>query len=126
MPPPADPAAVAQVEARLRSAGLALLNAASLDAADARALAALRADGRAVRISGQLYASAELAAEVQRTIIAVIETAGSASLAEVRDALGTGRKPAQAFLEHLDTERVTRRGPDDRRVLRTRAARPAP
>ena len=122
MPPPADPAAVAQVEARLRSASLALLNAASLDAADARALAALRADGRAVRVSGRLYASAERAAEVQRTIVALIETTGSASLPEVRDALGTGRKPAQAFLEHLDAERVTRRRPDDRRVLRARAA----
>jgi selenocysteine-specific elongation factor len=126
-PPSTDPAAVARVEAGLRSASLALLNAASLDAADARALAALRADGRAVRISGQLYAPAELAAEVQRTIVALIQTAGSASLAEVRDALGTGRKPAQAFLEHLDAQRVTRRGPDDRRVLRARtAARPAP
>jgi selenocysteine-specific elongation factor len=120
--PPVDPAAVARVEADLRSAGLALLNAASLDAAGAGALAALRADGRAVRIAGRLYAHAALAADVQSTIIAMIQTAGSVSLAEVRDALGTGRKPAQAFLEHLDTQRVTRRRPDDRRVLRARAA----
>jgi selenocysteine-specific elongation factor len=127
IPPPPDPGAVTRVEADLRSAGLALLNAASLDAADARALAALRADGRAVRVNGRLYAHAELVAEVQSTIIALIETAGSASLPEVRDALGTGRKPAQAFLEHLDAERITLRRPDDRRVLRARpAARPAP
>jgi selenocysteine-specific elongation factor len=118
--PPADPAAVTRVEAELRSVGLALLSAASLDGADARALAALRADGRAVRINGRLYAHAELAAEVRSTIVAMIERAGSVSLAEVRDALGTGRKPAQAFLEHLDAERVTRRRPDDRRVLRAR------
>ncbi len=125
--PPPDPAAVTRVEADLRDAGLALLNAASLDGADADALAALRADGRAVRVSGQLYAEAELVAEVRGTIVALIETAGSASLAEVRDALGTGRKSAQAFLEHLDAERITRRRPDDRRVLRVRAvARPAP
>jgi selenocysteine-specific elongation factor len=120
--PPADPAAVARVEADLRSAGLALLNAASLDGAGARALAALRDDGRAVRISGRLYAHAELAAEVRTTIVALIEAAGSVSLGEVRDALGTGRKAAQAFLEHLDAQRVTRRRPDDRRVLRARAA----
>jgi selenocysteine-specific elongation factor len=125
--PPPDPAAVTRVEADLRDAGLALLNAAALDGADADALAALRADGRAVRVSGQLYAEAELVAEVQSTIVALIETAGSASLAEVRDALGTGRKSAQAFLEHLDAGRITRRRPDDRRVLRARAsARPAP
>jgi selenocysteine-specific elongation factor len=42
------------------------------------------------------------------------------SLPEVRDALGISRKPAQAFLEHLDARRVTRRLPDDRRVLRSR------
>jgi selenocysteine-specific elongation factor len=120
--PPVDPAAVTRVEAELRSAGLALLNAASLDGAHARALAALRADGRAVRINGRLYAHAELAVEVRTTIVAMIERTGSVSLAEVRDALGTGRKPAQAFLEHLDAERVTRRRPDDRRVLRARAA----
>ncbi len=120
--PPIDPAIVTRVEADLRTAGLALLNAASLDGAGARALAALRDGGRAVRISGRLYVHAELAAEVQTRIVAMIETAGSVSLGEVRDALGTGRKPAQAFLEHLDAERVTRRRPDDRRVLRARAA----
>jgi selenocysteine-specific elongation factor len=119
--PPADPAALVRVEAELRQAGFALLNAAPLDGADADALAALRADGRAVRISGRLYTHAEVAAEVRGTIVAMIERAGSVSLAEVRDALGTGRKPAQAFLEHLDAERVTRRRPDDRRVLRGRA-----
>jgi selenocysteine-specific elongation factor len=125
-PPPVDRAVVAGVEAQLRGAGLALLNATQLDPAGTRALAALRADGRAVRISGQLYAHAELAAEVQSTIIAMILAAGSVSLAEVRDALATGRKGAQAFLEYLDAQRLTLRRPDDRRVLRPRATRPAP
>lgn len=40
-----------------------------------------------------------------------------ATLADVRDRLGTSRKVAQAFLEHLDTIRVTRRV-GDARVLR--------
>jgi selenocysteine-specific elongation factor len=113
-----DPVVVTRVEAELREAGLALLNAAPLDAAGTQALAALRANGEAVRISGQLYAHADLAAEVQSKIVALIEDAGSVSLAEVRDALDTGRKSAQAFLEYLDTQRVTRRQADDRRVLR--------
>ena len=86
-----------------------------------RALTALRADGRAVRISGQLYAHAELAADVRGRIIALIEATGSVSLAEIRDALDTGRKSAQAFLEYLDAQRVTRRQPDDRRILRGHA-----
>ena len=40
-----------------------------------------------------------------------------ATLADVRDRLGTSRKVAQAFLEHLDTHRITRRV-GDARVLR--------
>ncbi len=121
-PTPPDPTAVLSLEVDVRDAGLALLNAASLDSADSRALAALRADGRAVRISGQLYAHADVAADVQRRIIALIQTTGSVSLPEIRDALGSGRKSAQAFLEYLDAQRITRRGPDDRRVLRAQAA----
>ncbi len=110
-----------RVEADLRDAGIALLNAASLDSESSRALTALRTDGRAVRISGQLYAHAELAADVRSKIIALIEATGSVSLAEIRDALDTGRKSAQAFLEYLDAQRVTRRQPDDRRILRRHA-----
>ena len=116
-----DPAAVLRVEADLRDAGLALLNAGSLDPADSRALAALRVNGSAVRISGQLYAHADVAADVQSRIIALIETTSSVSLPEIRDALGTGRKSAQAFLEYLDAQRVTRRQSDDRRILRGHA-----
>jgi selenocysteine-specific elongation factor len=117
--PPPDPALLARAEARLRDAGAALLSEAQL-AGDAAALPALRAAGRAVRVSGTLYAHAEVAADVRARVVALLQATGSASLSEVRDALGTGRKPAQAFLEHLDAERVTRRGPDDRRVLRGR------
>jgi selenocysteine-specific elongation factor len=119
---PADPATVAIVESDLAAAGLSLLNAATLDAESTRALVALRADGHAVRISGELYAHGGVAVDAQTKIVALIEVTGSVSLAEVRDALGTGRKSAQAFLEFLDTQRVTRRQPDDRRVLRGRAA----
>ena len=39
------------------------------------------------------------------------------TLAQVRDMFGTSRKYAQALLEHLDNERVTRRVGDER-VLR--------
>jgi selenocysteine-specific elongation factor len=117
------PEVLERLEARLRDAGLALLGEAQL-AQDAAALPALRAAGRAVRVSGPLYAHADVAAGARARIVALIEANGSVSLAEVRDLLGTGRKPAQAFLEHLDAERVTLRNPDDRRVLRAR--RPTP
>jgi len=39
-----------------------------------------------------------------------------------RPAAGKARKHAQALLEHLDAQRVTRRLPDDARVLRRRQA----
>jgi len=44
---------------------------------------------------------------------------GSVTLAQLRDALGTSRKFAQALLEHFDAEKVTiRRG--DQHLLRRR------
>ncbi len=48
---------------------------------------------------------------------ALLETQERATLADVRDRLETSRKIAQAFLEHLDTNRITRRV-GDARVLR--------
>jgi selenocysteine-specific elongation factor len=53
------------------------------------------------------------------TIIAAEE---SITLARLRDELGTSRRYAQALLETLDSERVTLRLPDDRRILRRRQA----
>jgi selenocysteine-specific elongation factor len=50
-------------------------------------------------------------------ITAHLQANGSISLAEVRDLFGTTRKYAQAFLEHLDERRITRRV-GDTRVLR--------
>ena len=45
----------------------------------------------------------------------------AATIARLRDELGTSRRYAQALLEHLDAERITRRLPDDTRVLRRSA-----
>jgi selenocysteine-specific elongation factor len=44
---------------------------------------------------------------------------GSVTLAEVRDMFGTSRKYAQALLEHMDAERITRRIGDARVLRRT-------
>jgi selenocysteine-specific elongation factor len=122
-PSPALRAAADALAGRLRDVGLALLAESQID--DRAALALLREEGRAVRVGGTLHGDAETVAAVRATIIALIRETGSTSLAEVRDALQTSRKPAQAFLEHLDAERLTRRLPDDRRVLRRRAAEAA-
>lgn len=53
-------------------------------------------------------------------LVAALERDGTITLAQARDELSTSRKYAQAYLEHLDAERVTlRRG--DERVLRRRS-----
>jgi selenocysteine-specific elongation factor len=118
-PPPAAPPALADsalaLEERLRAAGHEPPNAADLDAAD---LDALRAAGRAVRVGRSMYAHPDALAAVRATVEAVIDADGAITLARLRDELQTSRKFAQALLEHLDAERVTKRLPDDSRVLR--------
>jgi selenocysteine-specific elongation factor len=59
-------------------------------------------------------------ATLDRLLAAVVDICrrdGAATIAKVRDELGTSRRYAQALLEHLDAARVTLRR-DDRHVLR--------
>ncbi len=113
-PPPLSPAALA-LEQRLRAAG----TEPPLDAElDAEQLSALRAAGRAVRVSRTLHYHPEVLEQVRERVIALAQRRGGAvTLAEVRDELGTSRKFAQALLEHLDAQRVTIRR-EDSHVLR--------
>ena len=114
LPPLTD--AALEAEERLRAAGAEPPLDAELGPGE---LAALRAHGRAVRIAPNLHAHPEALAEVEARLVAVIERDGSITLAAARDELGTSRKFAQAFLEHLDGAHITlRRG--DERVLRRR------
>ena len=76
--------------------------------------------GLAVRIGRDLYAHRDAIAAVTERVGAIIAEEGSITLARLRDELGTSRKFAEALLEHLDQARVTKRLPDDRRVLRRR------
>jgi selenocysteine-specific elongation factor len=84
----------------------------------AEALAELRAAGRAVRVGRAMYAHPDAIEAVIRRVRAIVAAEGGVTLARLRDELGTSRRYAQALLEHLDAERVTRRLPDDTRVLR--------
>ncbi|MGZ4173732.1 MAG: selenocysteine-specific translation elongation factor [Solirubrobacteraceae bacterium] len=109
------------LEQRLRAAGLQPPPDSELDPQD---LAALRAAGRAVRVSRTLHFHADSIAEARAHVIALAErSGGSITLAGVRDELGTSRRFAQALLEHLDAERVTIRFGEQRR-LRSRARVP--
>jgi selenocysteine-specific elongation factor len=65
-----------------------------------------------------MHAHPEAIAEVREVVERIARAEGEVTLARLRDELGTSRKYAQALLEHLDAARVTRRRPDDSRVLR--------
>jgi selenocysteine-specific elongation factor len=126
-PEPLDDAALA-LSSLLRADGTSpradaeLAEAAGLDApVAARAWRALEAAGEAVRVGRSLHFNPQALSELEARVVAILERDGEATIASVRDELGTSRKYAQALLEHLDRTRMTlRRG--DAHVLRRRRA----
>jgi selenocysteine-specific elongation factor len=111
-----DASSLATLEQRLREAGAGLLSEAQMEGQHAQ-LRVLRDAGSAVRVSGRLYAHARVVERIRADVVALLQRDGAATVGGVRDALRISRKSATAFLEHLDRERVTRRLPDDSRVL---------
>jgi selenocysteine-specific elongation factor len=75
--------------------------------------------GQAVRVARNLHFEPGVLAELEARVVAICERDGGATIAGVRDELGTSRKYAQALLEHLDATKVTRRD-GDAHVLRRR------
>jgi selenocysteine-specific elongation factor len=116
-PPPALDAAALALEQRLRAAGHEPPTEAELGE-EVASLRALHAAGRAVRIGRSMHAHPEAIAGVREVVERIARADGQVTLGRLRDELGTSRKYAQALLEHLDGARVTRRRPDDSRVLR--------
>jgi selenocysteine-specific elongation factor len=115
-PEPLSASALA-LERRLREAGLEPPLDPELDPED---LAELRAAGHAIRVSKALHYHPDVLADVRRRVIALAgEHGGAVTLAQLRDALGTSRKFAQALLEHLDSEKVTIRRGDEHVVRRS-------
>jgi selenocysteine-specific elongation factor len=117
---PLPPSALA-LEARLRAAGIEPPLDSELDAGD---LAVLRAAGRAVRVSRSLHYHPDMIAEIRDRVVELADERGAITLAQLRDALGTSRKFAQALLEHLDAERVTIRRGEEHFLRQGRGARP--
>jgi selenocysteine-specific elongation factor len=108
------------LEARLRAAGHEPPLEADLGA-EAAHLPVLLDAGRAVRVGPRLWSHPEAVAGVADRVRALVEREGPVTLARLRDDLGTSRKFAQAWLEHLDAARITRRLPDETRIMRRRA-----
>jgi len=108
-----------ELERRLREAGAEPPGDSELDRKD---LAALRAAGRAVRVSRGLHYHADALAAIRALVIDLgARNDGKVTLAHLRDELGTSRKFAQALLEHLDSERITIRRGDEHVLRRSRA-----
>ena len=80
-------------------------------------LAYLEARGEIVRVSNSVAFDAEAYRQMIERVASQIREHGSVTLAEVRDLFSTSRKYAQALLEHMDAEHITRRV-GDTRVLR--------
>ena len=67
-----------------------------------------------VKASSEVVFAAAAYDEMVAKITARIKDQGQITLAEVRDMFQTSRKYAQALLEHLDGEKITRRVGDAR------------
>ena len=67
-----------------------------------------------VKLNEGVVVSTKTYEEMAGKILAYLTLSGKITLAEVRDMFQTSRKYAQALLEHLDAEKVTRRVGDER------------
>jgi selenocysteine-specific elongation factor len=82
-----------------------------------RALDRLALRGDAVRVSSDLYYASDSLERLRARALRLAAKRGEITLPELRDALGTSRKYAQALLEHLDATKATVRH-GDRHVVR--------
>jgi len=82
-------------------------------------LAALSLQRRIVRVSEDLMFATPAYNGMVEKVTSHLKAHGKITVAEVRDLFGTSRRYVLALLEHLDSERITRRLGDER-VLATR------
>ena len=82
-------------------------------------LAVLVRRGQLVRVTEELWFTAAAVDAARERLLSALARTPQITLAEYRDLLATGRRNAQALLEHFDGEGLTRRR-GEARVLRTR------
>lgn len=80
------------------------------------ALTMLVRDGKAKRITEELFLAAQTLDACEAAVRAHLESAGAATAAQLKDAMGTTRKFAMPLLEYLDAQGVTVRDGDLRRL----------
>lgn len=81
---------------------------------------ALVRQGRLVRVGEDLYYPPDRLQDLLGRLATAMEEAGQLTLAEARDMLGTSRRYSQALLEHMDSEGLTLRVGEARRLRRRR------
>jgi selenocysteine-specific elongation factor len=86
--------------------------------AGAEVVRALIQRGDLVRISEDIAFTQDAYSKAVAMVKDLIATAGSVTVAQMRDRMGASRRPVLALLEHLDAERVTRRVGDGRVLFR--------
>jgi selenocysteine-specific elongation factor len=86
------------------------------EAVDAEVLAYLFDSGRLVQVSPDVVFDAETYREMVDRVRQEIRTAGTITVARVRDLFATSRKYALALMEHLDAIGITVRVGDERRL----------
>ncbi len=85
--------------------------------ADAEMVRALAQRGDIVRVSDDVAFSRDAYDAAVAMVREIVAEGGSVTVAQLRDRMSASRRPVLALLEHLDSERVTRRV-GDARVLR--------
>jgi selenocysteine-specific elongation factor len=94
-----------------------LAEAAQQTGASPEVVRALAQKGEIVRVSDDVAFTKDSYQAAVAMVREIISTAGSITVAQLRDRMGASRRPVLALLEHLDAQRVTRRV-GDARVLR--------
>jgi selenocysteine-specific elongation factor len=79
---------------------------------------ALAQRGDLVRVSEDIAFTKDAYLKAVDAVKEVIVTTGSITVAQLRDRMGASRRPVLALLEHLDSEKVTRRVGDQRVLFR--------
>ncbi len=87
-------------------------------AAGPEVVRALAQRGELVRLSDDIAFTREAYSQAVALVTEEIATVGSVTVARVRDRMGASRRPVLALLEHLDSQKVTRRIGDQRVLFR--------
>ena len=80
---------------------------------------------RLVRVGEDVVFALESSEAMLQRILEHLQTAGSITVAQVRDMFGTSRKYALALMEHLDAKHITRRVGDERVLRKVGGTKPS-